>query len=112
VPFLTRVPDLWDSVIGQHIEVVRALTNSTPEDVFACLEEELKAVILAVRTESNWTLPVLFAVCLELKNAAVVADSKVKVFWFHHSIIMFFVIGQVGQERVHARSGPQTERRF
>lgn len=62
-------------MIGQHIEVARAMARNNMGEVFACLEEELKAVLLAIRSESNWTLPLLFCVCLELKNAAVAADA-------------------------------------
>ena len=73
VPALRRVPDLWDSVVGQHVEVVRAL-GSKPA-LYACVEEELVALIKAVRGESNWVLPVLYRVCDELRVAAIEADS-------------------------------------
>jgi hypothetical protein len=44
--------------------------------VFSNLEEELKNVTNAIRGESDWTLPILYALCLELRNAAVEADRR------------------------------------
>jgi hypothetical protein len=76
VPALRGVPDLWDSVLGQHVEVIRAVVRGNASEVFACLEEELAALLKAIRPEANWTLPILFCVCNELKNAAVEADAR------------------------------------
>ncbi len=44
--------------------------------LYQALEEELKAVGKAIRGENDWTLPVLYTVALELKSAAVAADSR------------------------------------
>lgn len=51
IPTLPGLSDAWDSVVGQHIEVVRALMRGNAAEVFACLEEELRAVIAAIRSE-------------------------------------------------------------
>ncbi len=39
--------------------------------IFGSLEEVLKSVANAIRSEGDWTLPILYTVCLELRNAAV-----------------------------------------
>lgn len=44
--------------------------------MFANLEEELKSLTGAIRAESDWSLPVLFAVCAELRNVALEADRR------------------------------------
>ena len=46
------------------------------ENTYKQLEEELQAVIKAIRAESNWVLPVLYTACTELKNAAIRADGE------------------------------------
>ncbi len=101
---------MWDSVLGQHVEVVRAVTRGNSSEVFACLEEELASLLKAIRPESNWTLPVLYCVCNELKNAAVEADAqdasgKVRL----DMGLCFSCFAYLFPERAHAERGTAFE---
>ena len=71
---MASVPDLWDSVFGQHVEVVRAVMKGNWDEIYVALEEELQAVVKAIRSESLWTLPIVYTVCNSLKKAAIEAD--------------------------------------
>lgn len=71
------LPQGWDTVLLCHVDVLKSLRSAGDYRlVYGNVEKELKAVIEVIRGENDWSLPILYTVCLELRNAAIAADRE------------------------------------